>query len=170
MESLIRVGVLVISDRCWRGETVDESGPAIRGALDMTAYVVTVDAIVPDEPVEIAAILREWADGDLCDVILTTGGTGFTARDTTPEATRAVIDREAPQIMMYLLVEALQVTAMAPLSRGVAGLRGKTLIVNLPGSPAGARHSTASLRRLLPHAVDLLHGRPAVHGDIPAET
>ena len=160
----IRVAILTVSDRCSRGEAEDKSGPAIAEALSAGASCrVAEKQIVPDDPAEIAAVLAKWADSGACDLILTTGGTGFSPRDTTPEATRRVIERDAPNLAQFLLMEGLKSTPFAALSRGVAGIRGRTLIVNLPGSPAGARDSTMALLPLLPHAIDVLKAQETGH-------
>ena len=163
MGEVIRVGILTVSDRCSRGERTDESGPAVKAALPTEDFVVALEAIVPDDKRVIAQTLKRWCDEYGCDVVLTTGGTGFSPRDVTPEATRKVLDRDAPNISQFLLWESLKQTPFAALSRGAAGVRGATLIVNLPGSPAGAKDNTASLVPLLPHAVDVLRVRETGH-------
>ena len=163
MGELIRVGVLTVSDRCSRGEREDLSGPAIKDSLPGETFVVALEAVVPDDKRVIGDTLRRWCDEYGCDVILTTGGTGFSPRDVTPEATEKILDRAAPNVTQYLLWESLKQTPFAALSRGVAGIRGVTLIVNLPGSPSGARDNTRSLLPLLPHAVDVLRVRETEH-------
>lgn len=160
---LIRVGVLTVSDRCSAGGREDLSGPAVKDSLPLDKFVVALEAIVPDDKKVIAETLRRWADEYECDVILTTGGTGFSPRDVTPEATGKVLERAAPNISQFLLWESLKQTPFAALSRGVAGVRGATLIVNLPGSPSGAKDNTVSLVPLLPHAVDVLRVRETGH-------
>lgn len=161
--AMIRVGVLTISDRCSRGEREDESGPAIQAALPTDQYVVALQAVVPDDKKTISETLRRWCDEYACDIVLTTGGTGLSPRDVTPEATQKVLERDAPNIMAFLLQKGLKQTPFAALSRGVAGTRGTTLIVNLPGSPSGARDNTLSLLPLLPHAVDVLKAQETGH-------
>ncbi len=158
----MRVGILTISDRGYRGEYRDLSGPVIReivtGVLNAT---VEQQAIVPDERPDIAATLRTWADdeGLGLDLVLTTGGTGFAPRDVTPEATRDVVEREAPGLAEAMRAASLEITPHAMLSRAVAGIRGATLIVNLPGSPKAVRENLETILPALPHAVELLQGQ-----------
>ena len=163
---MIRAGILTISDRGHRGEYRDLSGPAIRellvGALAETASVpvgVELEAIVPDERSLIAAKLRDWADSAGLDLVLTTGGTGFGPRDVTPEATRDVIERDAPGLAEAMRAASLEVTPHAMLSRAAAGIRGATLIVNLPGSPKAVRENLETILPALPHAIELLQGQ-----------
>lgn len=159
---MIKVGVLTVSDRSARGERPDLSGPALVQAVRerwTDAAVVSV-GIVPDEPAQIAAWLIRGADELTLDLILTTGGTGFAPRDVTPEATRTVIAREAPGLAEAMRAASLRVTPHAMLSRAVAGIRGRTLIVNLPGSPRGAVENLATILPVLPHAVELLREAP----------
>ena len=153
----MRFGILCVSDRCSRGECEDRSGPAIAECVaplsDENAY-----RLVPDEAQAIQNALIELADGFGADVIFTTGGTGFAPRDVTPEATRAVLDKEAPGIAEAIRAESLRITPRAMLSRAVSGIRGKTLIINLPGSPKAVRESIAVVLPVLGHAVELLGG------------
>ncbi len=154
---------MTISDRCSRGEREDLSGPAVKAALPGEGFVVALEAVVPDDKKTISETLRRWCDDYDCGVILTTGGTGFSPRDVTPEATEKVLDRMAPNISQFLVWEGLKQTPFAALSRGVAGVRGATLIVNLPGSPSGASDGARSLVPLLPHTVDVLRARETGH-------
>ncbi len=159
----MRIGILTVSDRSARGARPDASGPLIADIVTSRLNGVTVvrSHILPDEQDAIRQTLTDWSDRDDLDVILTTGGTGFAPRDVTPEATRAVIDREAPGIAEALRAASLQKTPHAMLSRGVCGLRGRTLIVNLPGSPTAVREHLEVLLPVLPHAVQLLRQDPA---------
>ncbi len=158
----IRVGILTLSDKGARGERVDTSGPAVAemlaaGASDKAAYEVVRQRIIPDDLPLIEATLRQWA-ADL-DLILTTGGTGLGPRDVTPEATRAVLEREVPGLAEAMRAESLKKTPFAMLSRGVAGAVGSCLIVNLPGSERAVWECLAVILPVLPHAVELLHGQ-----------
>ena len=159
---MIRVGVLTISDRSARGEREDLSGPAVVAAVcaQLPGAAAAERAVVPDERAQIAAKLVQWADDLGLDLILTTGGTGFAPRDMTPEATRDVIDREAPGLAEVMRADSLRVTRHAMLSRGVAGMRGRTLIVNLPGSPKAAVENLTTIAPVLPHAIELLRESP----------
>ncbi len=155
------VGILTVSDRASRGESEDRSGPLlVRLVKEELGWRVAVQAVVPDERVRIAEVLRRWADEEDVALILTTGGTGFSPRDVTPEATRDVIDREAPGLVEAMRAESLRVTPHAMLSRAVAGMRGRTLIVNMPGSPKAVAEQFAVIRPALPHAIRLLREVP----------
>jgi molybdopterin adenylyltransferase len=152
----LRFGILTVSDRSSRGERADLSGPALADFVRARGWLASLADVVADDRQTIASTLRDWcARGDL-DVILTTGGTGFAPRDVTPEATRDIIEREAPGLAEAIRAESLKVTAHAMLSRAVAGIRGKTLIINLPGSPKGAVESLQVVADVLEHAVQLL--------------
>lgn len=157
----IRFGILTLSDRSARGEREDSSGPALARLIDAENWSVTKQALLPDNESAIRSILSEWADSGELDVILTTGGTGFALRDVTPEATRAIIDREAPGLAEAMRAASLKITPHAMLSRIVAGIRKKTLIINLPGSPKGAVENLQVVIPVLLHAVQLLRDDPA---------
>jgi molybdopterin adenylyltransferase len=156
----MRVAILTISDRSSRGERPDTSGEALAGQVTGMGWEVSQTAIIPDEADQIQRKLIEWADTQSIDIILTTGGTGFSPRDVTPEATTAVIDRPAPGLAEAMRASSLRFTPHAMLSRATAGIRGKTLIVNLPGSPKGAVENLQVILPVLPHAVELLSGSP----------
>lgn len=156
----IRLAILTISDRAARGERPDASGPALQQAAEQEGWQVLHTAIVPDDLTQIQEQLRQWADSGNFDLILTTGGTGFSPRDVTPEATLAVIERQAPGLAEAMRQASLRLTAHAMLSRAVAGIRKRTLIVNLPGSPKGAVENLQVILPVLPHAVELLREAP----------
>jgi molybdenum cofactor synthesis domain-containing protein len=156
----IRFGILTLSDRSSRGERADASGPALASLIEAEGWSVARQDLLPDEESAIRERLISWADSSELDVILTTGGTGFSPRDVTPEATRAVIDREAPGLSEAMRAASLKVTPHAMLSRIVTGIRKKTLIVNLPGSPKGAVENLQVVIPVLPHAVQLLQEDP----------
>lgn len=157
---MIRFGILTLSDRSSRGERDDESGPALASFINGENCSVTRSIILPDEESVIRDTLIQWADSGDFDVILTTGSTGFAPRDVAPEATKVVIQKEAPGLAEFMRAESLKKTKHAMLSRAVAGIRGKTLIINLPGSPKGAVENLGFIFPVLPHAVQLLTDSP----------
>ncbi len=155
----MRIGILTISDRASRGEYEDQSGPALREVIQKHfGEDVDLMHIVPDDFMEIKRALLKWCDDAHLDLILTTGGTGFSPRDVTPEATKQVIEREAPGLVQAMIAASLQKTPHAMLSRMVAGIRGQTLIVNLPGSPKAACENLETILPAIPHAIELLRG------------
>jgi len=157
----ISVGILTVSDRSYRGEREDASGPLIRQLVaERLGAVVEREGVVPDERDIVASTLVVWCDEGL-DLILTTGGTGFAPRDVTPEATKDVIEREAPGLAEAMRAEGLKTTPHAMLSRAIAGIRGSTLIVNLPGSPRAVQEGLEVILPALPHGIEILKG---IHG------
>jgi len=156
----IRVGILTSSDRSARGERPDLSGEGLRQAVLAQGWQVVQQAILPDELSLLRQKLADWADSGELDVILTTGGTGFAPRDVTPEATQVVIERPAPGLAEAMRAASVKVTPHAMLSRAVAGIRKRTLIVNLPGSPKAALENLEVILPVLPHAIQLLREAP----------
>lgn len=152
----IRTAILTISDRSARGERPDASGPALVSAVEAEGWRVIHTAILPDEQAQIEKTLAYWSDQGEVDLLLTTGGTGFAPRDVTPEATLAVIERNAPGLAELMRLESLKITPHAALSRAAAGIRKRTLIINLPGSPKAAVENLRTLLPILPHAIELL--------------
>jgi len=161
---MITIGILTISDGAAKGERQDVSGENVRSlVMQLPGAVISAGGIIPDEQEQIAAVLRDWCDEKRLNLILTTGGTGLAPRDVTPEATKAVIEPEAPGIAEAMRSISLQYTRMAMLSRGIAGVRGRTLIINLPGSPKAVKECLEYILPVLPHAINLLTEGPKEH-------
>src|SRR4030065_1477411 len=157
----IRIGIITVSDRSSRGNRPDESGPCLVSAVNVQGWHVTRTIVLPDELDQLSTILVAWADSGEMDVILTTGGTGFSPRDVTPEATLAIIHRLTPGIAEAMRSTSLQITSHAMLSRAIAGIRSHTVIVNLPGNPKAAVENFSVIIPVLPHAVQLLRDEPS---------
>ena len=163
MMSMISAAVLTISDKGSRGERVDSSGDYIVKTFQKAGINVAKYEIVPDELDTIATTLKQWADVDGIDLIITTGGTGLAPRDVTPEATRMVIDKEVPGIVDMMRSNAFNKTPTAVLSRAMAGVRGRCLIINLPGSPKAVQEYMELILAVVPHAIDTLKGKIGDH-------
>ncbi len=160
---MLNIAILTISDKGSQGQRRDKSGEVIRGILSRIESTIIKYEVVPDEREVIAGKLIEWADGGGVDVILTTGGTGLARRDVTPEATLSVIDRSAPGFAEAMRAKSLEKTPMAVLSRGVSGLRGQCLIINLPGSPRAVQECLEVIIPAIPHAVEIIKGEVTEH-------
>jgi molybdopterin adenylyltransferase len=161
----VKAAVVTISTSKAGGEGVDESGPELAGFARELGAELAGQELLPDDQAQIEACLRRLADEERCELVLTSGGTGFAPTDVTPEATRAVIDREAPGIAEAMRAASREYSKHWMLSRAVAGIRGRTLIVNFPGSPKSIRETADAIGPALPHALALLAGRPTDHGD-----
>jgi molybdenum cofactor synthesis domain-containing protein len=160
MPTQIRAAVITVSDACARGEREDASGQALVQLLKQLGAEIVETKVVADDLEPVSDLLRELADRNDINLIVTTGGTGFSPRDNTPEATLAVIEREAPGLAEAMRMQTLANTRMAMISRGVCGIRSGSLIVNLPGSPRGVRESFEVISPVLNHAIALLAGQP----------
>ena len=156
---MLRARILVLSDLATKGQREDRSGPAVRDVLESHGWQVTAVELLPDELEQIRDRLEAWTNSENCDAVFTSGGTGLSPRDVTPEATRSVIEREVPGLAELMRAEGNKSTPLAALSRAVVGVRKRKLIVNLPGSPRGARESLESIINVLPHAIDQIQGR-----------
>ena len=161
---MIKTAILTISDKGSRGERVDETGPAIRSKLGVNEYSISFYKIVPDEKDEIEKELIHLCDELKVDLILTNGGTGFSKRDVTPEATQNVIEKYVPGIGEAMRMKSLAITPKAMLSRGISGIRGETLIINLPGSPKGAVENLQFVLPAIPHGIAILIGEASECG------
>ena len=159
----MRIAILTVSDAGARGERTDESGDQIVAWAEARGARIADRTLVPDESNRIVPVLLAWCDQDVADLVLTTGGTGLSPRDVTPEATRAVIEREAPGIAERLRVTAMERFPRAALSRGLAGVRNRSLVVNLPGSPGGVRDALEALAPIIDHAIGIVRGTPTDH-------
>ena len=157
----LRIAIITLSDRSSQGQRPDRSGPLLKETIIAQGWAATHREILPDNVVILRDHLIALAESDQFDIILTTGGTGFGPRDVTPEATSSVIERPSPGLAEAMRAASLQITPHGMLSRGVAGIRGRTLIVNLPGSPKGALENLQVILPVLPHAVQLLHADPS---------
>jgi molybdopterin adenylyltransferase len=163
---MIRAAIVTVSDSVAAGTREDRSGAVLNQRVEALGWQVTAQEIVPDETDRIATVLTRLADSGQVSLILTTGGTGIAARDVTPEAVRSVIEREIPGLGETMRAEGRKLTPFAALSRSMAGVRGRVLIVTLPGSPKGALESLDAIMQLIPHIIDLIEGRTG-HGSVP---
>ncbi len=159
MNRILRARILVLSDLATQGQREDRSGPAVRDILEAHGWQVAAIDLLPDNFEQIRDRLKEWTESEDCDAVFTSGGTGLGPRDVTPEATRSVIETEVPGLPELMRAEGTKSTPLAALSRAVVGVRKRKLIVNLPGSPRGARESLESIIDILPHAIDQIQGR-----------
>lgn len=160
----IRAAIITLSDKCSKGEREDESGQEVRRLIEGLGAVIGYYEILPDEKQRIREVLKHLSDSGEIDLIVTNGGTGVAPRDVTPEATREVIERELPGMAEAMRAESLKTTPLAMISRAIVGIRGQTLIVNLPGSPRAVRENLAVLLPALPHAIEKIKGDPSECG------
>lgn len=160
---MINFAVITVSDGVFNGKREDLSGPALETLILESGWMVNRMVVVPDEKALIQEQLREMALDPAVDMILTTGGTGFTARDVTPEATKEILDKEAAPLAQIMLMESYKINPKSVLSRGTAGILNQKLIINLPGNPKGAVENLKVIIPLLPHALELLRGNPTSH-------
>ena len=160
---MIKVGILTISDKGWQGERQDKSGVVVRDSLSSLEGSLVKYAIIPDEVDAIAGTLAGWADEDSVDIILTTGGTGLAERDVTPEATLSVVDKVVPGLVEAMRAQTFRLTPSAILSRAVAGVRGRCLIINLPGSPKAVKECLEVVLPVIPHAIEIIRGVVTEH-------
>jgi len=160
---MFNVGILTISDKGAQGQRYDKSGEVIRDSLSSLDSHVVKYEIIPDEVAVIAGKLTEWADEGNVDVILTTGGTGLSDRDVTPEATLSIVDKLVPGFAEAMRAKTFEITPMAMLSRATAGVKGKCLIINLPGSPKAARECLEVILPAIPHAIEIIKGEVTEH-------
>jgi molybdopterin adenylyltransferase len=160
---MLNLGIITISDKAWQGQRSDQSGPAIRDSLSMVDSRVVKYEVIPDEADIIASKLAQWADDGSVDIILTTGGTGLGQRDVTPEATLSILDKVVPGLAEIMRAQSFSITPLSMLSRAVAGIRRKCLIINLPGSPKAVRECLKVILPALPHAVEIIKGEVTEH-------
>ena len=159
----ITVGVLTVSDRSFQGEREDRGGPALKSVVSGMGWRIGVEAIVPDEIERIQKTILNWTDEKEIDLVLTTGGTGISPRDVTPEATRGLLEKELPGLMEFVRFQSVRKTPLAVLSRAVAGVRKKSLIFNLPGNPEGAKECLELILDVIPHALAIIQGEDHTH-------
>lgn len=160
---MLNLGIITISDKAWQGKRSDQSGQAIRHSLSMVESCVVKYEVIPDEADIIASKLAEWADDGSVDIILTTGGTGLGLRDVTPEATLSILDKVVPGLAEMMRAQTFSIAPLSMLSRAVAGIRRKCLIINLPGSPKAVRECLEVILPALPHAVQIIKGEITEH-------
>lgn len=160
---MIKVGIITVSDKGSKGERIDESGPAIREMVENAGWQVLDYKIVPDERDRIQSEIIRMVDGERLDLVLTTGGTGLSPRDITPEATKGVIEKEIPGLAEAMRMKTMDITPAAILSRAVAGTRGNSIIVNLPGSVRAVKENLGVILQVLPHGLEILQGKMGDH-------